>query len=194
MTFVCPVCNEISSGKHKKQVQKKTGKTWRERQVERSVMPTAVLGYNCPCCKELRTMEQYNPFETWKTFGKKKPKKVAPLKKLHRAKPKPKEISEVTTLTAQGMAISSNVAPSQFVEYRTFNKTYATVSWDDTAEMRRFILKQYVLKAVERYVITMQCAIRCWTARLRVQRKRESVEASKKRSNKTSFGKSSFTH
>jgi hypothetical protein len=182
MTFICPICHEISSGKHNKQIPKKTGKTWRERQMERAPMPTAALGYHCPCCKELRTMEQYNPFETWKAFGKKKKEKtIPPLKKVHKVKTSPKKNKqEITATTAEGLALSSGLSTKELAGYRTLNRASGKVSWNDATEMRRLILKNIVMKSVMKYVVIIQCCIRSFIARRRVKKIRDSKRKTQK--------------
>eukprot|EP00602_Paraphysomonas_sp_CaronLab_P010123 CAMPEP_0185029618 /NCGR_PEP_ID=MMETSP1103-20130426/16034_1 /TAXON_ID=36769 /ORGANISM="Paraphysomonas bandaiensis, Strain Caron Lab Isolate" /LENGTH=172 /DNA_ID=CAMNT_0027564429 /DNA_START=114 /DNA_END=633 /DNA_ORIENTATION=+ len=154
MTFLCPICHEISSGKHEKVIPRKKGKTWRERKTERAVMTTVNLGFTCPCCKEVREMGTHNPFDNFKSMGKKKRQvvKTKPKKGKVLIKPKslPEKTKEVTALSAEALVSSVGASLSDeraMSELRVNSRKSATVSWDDATEMRRLILEDMVIKA-----------------------------------------------
>jgi hypothetical protein len=171
MTFLCPICNEVSSSKHEKLAPKKKGKTWRERKTERAVMTTVNLGFTCPCCKEVREMGNYNPFEKFKKLGQSKPKpKPNSAKILIRPRPP----VEVTALSAEALVTSIGFEPTNHLEqYRVYEKNCVTVSWNDATEIRRLIMTEMVYQAADLPVIAIQCMYRCWKARARVRKVRE---------------------
>jgi hypothetical protein len=172
MTFLCPICNEVSSSKHEKFAPKKKGKTWRERKTERAVMATVNLGFTCPCCKEVREMGSYNPFERFKKLGKSKSKpKPQPHGKILI---RPRAPAEITALSPQSLAATIGYeSQTPLEQYRVYDQKSVTVSWNDTTETRRLIMKDMVLKAADIPAITIQCMVRCWRARARVRKIRE---------------------
>ena len=179
MTFLCPICNEISSGKTKK-VAKKKGKTWRERKKERAVMPTGVsLGFTCPCCKEVREVGKHNPFLAFQNMGKKnhdavkKPKSQKILLKPRRPPPTPEELTALSAASLS-QSIGFNAEDSDNISrLRVHEKKSATVSWDDATEVRRLILKDMIYAAAAGPATTIQCFFRCWKARTRVRKIRD---------------------
>jgi hypothetical protein len=181
MTFLCPICNEISSSKHEKFVAKKKGKTWRERKTERAVMTTVHLGFTCPCCKEVREMGHYNPFEAISKLGKKKNKPKLAQSKIV-VKPKSRPRPEVSTLSpevlVETIGFKSDANPLD--GFRVIRSSSGVVSWNDATETRRLILQKMLLKAAEGPVITIQCFFRCWRARAKVRKVRELLLKKKK--------------
>jgi hypothetical protein len=184
MTFLCPICNEVSSGKTKKAIPKKKGKTWRDRKKERSVMATVNLGFTCPCCKEIREMGHHNPFEAFSKMGKKKIetklKKPQILLKPRSVSPQPREL---TALSAESLteSIGFDIEKDEnAAQIRVHNKNSATVSWDDATEVRRLILKDMIYRAAARPATTIQCFYRCWKARNRVRKVRDLALKKKK--------------
>lgn len=198
MTFICPICNVESSKKkpnHIKPVKK--GKTWRDRQKERVAMPTVELGFICPCCKERRSMKQYNPFEQWKKHvpnkrnmskfnsGKRSPSISPHLSgrlleqshatlptSSHRASVKVHSLNE--SQSAQNIQTLSKTNPIGDARQpdRTYMGEMARVSWDDDAELRRQELISLVSAALRRHVVLIQAAIRRWRAMVRVRKMR----------------------
>ncbi len=185
MTFLCPICNEVSSNKHEKFAPKKKGKTWRERKTERAVMATVNLGFTCPCCKEIREMGTYNPFEKFKKLGRHKPKsKTNNLGKVL-VKPPPKQ--ELTSLSPEVLFHSigfNHENPNLLDQFRSFENKSMTVSWSDSTETRRLIMKDMVFQAATLPAITIQCMFRCWRARAKVRKIRE-LHQKKKRHGRT---------
>ena len=187
MTFLCPICNEVSSGKNKKVLTKKKGKTWRERKAERSKMATVNLGFTCPCCKETREIGHHNPFEAFKNMGaKKRVDLIKPKKPKILLKPRsyPNQPKELTALSAESLSesIGYDVDDHDNIsKLRLHEKKSATVSWDDGVEVRRLILKEMIYQAATRPAITLQCFFRCCKARMRVKKIRE---VSQRRKNK----------
>lgn len=184
MTFLCPICNEVSSGKAKKVVPKKKGKTWRDRKKERSVMVTVNLGFTCPCCKEVREVGHHNPFAA---FGKMGKQKIQPKLKKPKILLKPKSVSsppkELTALSAESLSESIGFdidSDENIAKLRVHDKKAATVSWDDATEVRRLILKDMIYQAAAGPATTIQCFFRCWKARNRVRKVRELVQKKKK--------------
>jgi hypothetical protein len=178
MTFLCPICNEVSSSKHEKFAPKKKGKTWRERKTERAVMTTVHLGFTCPCCKEVREMGNYNPFEKFKKLGKSKNKpKPNSAKILIRPRPP----VEITALSPEALVTSIGFERANHLEqYRVYDKSCVTVSWNDATETRRLIMTEMVYQAAELPAMTIQCMYRCWKARARVRKVRELLQKKKR--------------
>lgn len=199
MTFVCPICKEIASSKHEKvDNMKKKGKSWRERKKERVKVAASVggLAFFCPCCKEKRSLNTHNPFSEFTKMGHKNPKKEKK-KKLQRLKSSVEmkeeaaakqagRTKEVTVMTAEGLARELGFAPEDVdrAGFRVHRNSQASVSWSDTDEMRRLILKDVLLHAVLEPLLVLQCAARCWRAQARVKKMREAVMKSSKKKKK----------
>lgn len=180
MTFLCPICNEVSSSKHEKFVPKKKGKTWRERKTERAVMTTVNLGFTCPCCKEVREMGTYNPFERFKKLGKSKAK-IRAQQPTGKILIRPRNPVEITALSPEALVTSIGFESSNLLnEFRVYERKSVTVSWNDATETRRLIMKDMVYQAADLPAITIQCMFRCWRARARVRKIRE-LHSKKKR-------------
>lgn len=175
MTFLCPICNEVSSSKHEKFAPKKKGKTWRERKTERAVMATVNLGFTCPCCKEIREMGSYNPFERFKKLGKKKSKQknYNSSGKILIRPPPPQELTALSPEVLINSVGFETENTNLLEDNRVFNRKSITVSWNDTTETRRLIMKEMIYKAAEIPAITIQCMFRCWRARARVRKIKE---------------------
>ena len=193
MTFICPVCNELSSSKHEKFGKMKKGKNWRERSKERVKYAPAVggsLAFFCPCCKERRQLSANNPFQEFNKHGHKnlwKEKEKEKKKRLKRLKstitPRKPASRETTALTADGIAHELEFTPEDIdrAGFRVYRNSNAKVSWDDATEMRRLILKDILLHAALEPLLVIQCAARCWRARVRVKKIREAKNGKKKR-------------
>jgi hypothetical protein len=176
MVFLCPTCNVNTSGKGGgKPAAVKSGKGWRMKQKQRSIMPIgSVLGYNCPCCKEMRSLGQYNPFKKLKPMlpppsagaGRKESRKVAP------SHMKTLDAPEETTKSVQYLLAASGVSLESITsaDCRRFDKVAeVVVSWDDTIEMRRFALKKILIAALTPHVVKIQTMIRMKKAKARIK-------------------------
>lgn len=147
------------------------------------------LAFHCPCCKEARALSVCNPFDEFTKMGHKKrsEQKKMPLKKLN-SLPPPEKDSEVTALTAQGLAHALGFSPADVdrAGFRAHRACTASVSWDDATEMRRLVLKDIVMCAALQPLLVLQCAARVWRARARVKRIREqALKSSVKRKKKS---------
>jgi hypothetical protein len=162
----------VKGAKTKAQLTK-TGVGWRQKEKQRSIMPTqSELGYTCPCCKEMRSLTQYNPFK--KTMAslftnldvkRDRGNKVTPC---HR---KALEAPEQTTKSVEYLVatagISLDTLPSS--EYRHFDGVVTTVSWDDAIEMRRYAMKKILLEAITQRVVKIQMMVRIVLAKERIR-------------------------
>lgn len=194
MTFVCPICKEIASSKHKKFGKMKKGKEWRQRNTERVKFAhdgsVGGLAFHCPCCKEARSLSVHNPFDDFTKMGHKKRKDLIKKKKLKRLQTlPPPQAREETVLTAGGLAQALGFSPEDVdrAGFRVHRESSASVSWDDATEMRLLILKDILLHAVLEPLLVLQCAARVWRAKARVKKAREQLMKSK-RKKKTSRG------
>lgn len=181
MVFLCPTCNVQSSGsggKAKPVALKKTGKGWREKAKQRSIMPTqSELGYTCPCCHELRSLEQYNPFKSkmaslfrsYSLKDAKKHSKVAPFHKNTIVGP------EITTKSAEYLASAAgfSLATLASTEYRLYVGNDVTVSWDDMIEIRRHAMKTILMNLANKSATKIQTMVRIAYAKVRVRRLRD---------------------
>lgn len=183
MVFLCPTCNVQSSGRggrDKPKILKKSGRGWRERAKQRSIMPTqSELGYTCPCCKEMRSLEQYNPFKskiaslfksyTSKDVVKVKSTKVVPFTKRSTLGP------ERTTKSVEYLAVVAGFSLDSLANsnFRTYEGTFASVSWDDAIEMRRYAMKMILLKLANASATKIQTMARIARAKARAKRIRE---------------------
>lgn len=158
----------------------KSGKGWREKAKQRSIMPTqSELGYTCPCCKELRSLQQYNPFKSkmaslFKSYSSKdhdkaKGTKVVPFQNKAFLGP------ERTTKSIEYLACTAGFTLESLAhsDYRHYDNSEATVSWDDEVEMRRYAMKTILLKSITKHVIKIQAMARRVQAKKRVKRIRE---------------------
>lgn len=178
MTFLCPICKQVSSSKHKKFYKTKKGKGWREKSKERVSFDHGAegLAFYCPCCKEARSLTVHNPFNDFKDLGHKKRKEVMTKRKLkklpsHHTAPDKETIKEITAMTPEGLAkeLDFTAEDVERAGYRVHHNANVSVSWDDTTEMRRLILKDVLMHAAYDAAVTIQCAARCWRAKARVQ-------------------------
>ena len=146
-------------------------------------------------------MDTNNPFSEFTNLGHKNPKREKK-KKLQRLKstmevqgnPSSRE-GEVTTLTAEGLARELGFAPEDVdrAGFRVHRNGQASVSWNDTDEMRRLILKDVLLHAVLEPLLILQCAFRCWRAQARVKKFRDmAMKSSKKKKKLRSSSSSSY--
>ena len=179
MVFVCPTCNVQTSGaagKRKPKAVSKSGKGWREKAKQRSIMPTqSELGYTCTCCKEMRSLEQYNPFKKKMASlfqsGNNKPTKPSKIKPYQKTTI---EAPEYTKKSVKYLAVTAGFTMESLAssDYRCFDGTDVTVSWDDDIEMRRHAMKVILQKAVNERVIKIQCMVRIRQAVAKVNARR----------------------
>lgn len=129
-------------------------------------------------------MGSYNPFERFKKLGKKKTKtKSQPSQE--KILIKPRAPIEITALSPQSLLTTIGYESTTPVEQsRVYDKKSVTVSWNDTTETQRLIMKEMIYQAAELPVITIQCMVRCWRARTRVRKIRE-LHQKKKRHTRT---------
>ncbi len=171
MVFLCPTCNVTTSGSKKTAILSKKAPAGRISPKPTDSEPV----YKCPCCKELRSIKQYNPIKRTLKYMYSKIDKHQPKKT-----PSPKKASarpdiggrEVTTQSldylCSAVGISRDCISSS--DYRHFSGSESvTVSWDDTIQMRRHVLHIILQNAVEKAVIVLQCAARKWDAISRVK-------------------------
>ena len=149
-------------------------------------MQTVNLGFTCPCCKEVREIGHYNPFEAFTKMGAKK-KDLFKLKKpkiLLKPRSYPSQPNEFAALSAERLSATIGYDindPDNMSQLRLHEKKTATVSWDDGTEVRRLILKEMCFQAASKPATVIQCFFRCWKARVRVRKIREFSQRRKNR-------------